>query len=109
VSVTLDLEPIACPLCRAPDATLLCAEPHLAQGLCVIEVPNVGGWGGALFGRHWSGLDFSRHLIHFTPATMRTLVEQCGGRVVNEWHWSARRGEVVRYFIRHADEVTCAS
>jgi SAM-dependent methyltransferase len=124
-------------------------------GLLIVEVPNVGGWGGALFGRHWSGLDFPRHLIHFTPATMRALVERCGGRVVNEWHWSkprwiirsarfwlaarsgagaraalaaldsrpggglvklglsialkaagpARRGEVVRYFIRHAGSV----
>jgi len=121
-------------------------------GLLVIEVPNVGGWGGAWFGRHWSGLDFPRHLIHFTPGTMRTLVERCGGRIEDEWHWSkprwiirsvrfalaarattparlalagldsrlggglvklvlevalkaagpARRGEVVRYFIRHA-------
>jgi SAM-dependent methyltransferase len=124
-------------------------------GLLIVEVPNVGGWGGALFGRHWSGLDFPRHLIHFTPATMRALVERCGGRVVEEWHWSkprwiirsarfwlaarsgagaraalaaldsrpggglvklglsialkaagpARRGEVVRYFIRHAGSV----
>jgi len=123
-------------------------------GLLVVEVPNVGGWGGTLFGRHWSGLDFPRHLIHFTPATMRALVERCGGRVEDEWHWSkprwiirsvrfwlaarpgagaraalatldsrlggglvklgleialkaagpARRGEVVRYFIRHAGE-----
>jgi SAM-dependent methyltransferase len=128
-------------------------------GLLVIEVPNVGGWGGALFGRYWSGLDFPRHLTHFTPTTMRALVEQCGGRVVDEWHWSkprwiirsarfwlaaqpgggarlalaaldsrlggglvklglevalkaagpARRGEVVRYFVRHADEAACAS
>lgn len=121
-------------------------------GLMIVEVPNVGGWGGTLFGRFWSGLDFPRHLVHFTPATMRELVERCGGRVVDEWHWSkprwiirsarfalaarpgaparaalaaldsrlggglvklaleivlkaagpARRGEVARYFIRHA-------
>jgi 2-polyprenyl-3-methyl-5-hydroxy-6-metoxy-1,4-benzoquinol methylase len=121
-------------------------------GLMIVEVPNVGGWGGTLFGRFWSGLDFPRHLIHFTPATMRALVERCGGLVVDEWHWSkprwiirsvrfwlaargsrparvalaaldsrlggglvklvlevvlkaagpARRGEVARYFIRHA-------
>jgi len=126
-----------------------------ADGLMVVEVPNVGGWGGSLFGRHWSGLDFPRHLVHFTPATMRALVERCGGRVVDEWHWSkprwiirsvrfalaarggaaarlaraaldsrlggglvklglevalkaagpARRGEVTRYFIRHAERV----
>lgn len=60
-------------------------------GLMIVEVPNVGGWGGALFGRFWSGLDFPRHLIHFTPATMRALVERCGGRVVDEWHWSKPR------------------
>ena len=62
-----------------------------ADGLMVVEVPNVGGWGGSLFGRHWSGLDFPRHLVHFTPATMRALVERCGGRVVDEWHWSKPR------------------
>jgi SAM-dependent methyltransferase len=128
-------------------------------GLLVIEVPNVGGWGGALFGRYWSGLDFPRHLVHFTPTTMRALLEPAGGRVVEEWHWSkprwitrsarfaladrrsgaaalalrlldsrlggglvklglevalkaagpARRGEVVRYFVRHAAEVRCGS
>jgi 2-polyprenyl-3-methyl-5-hydroxy-6-metoxy-1,4-benzoquinol methylase len=121
-------------------------------GLMIVEVPNVGGWGGALFGRFWSGLDFPRHLVHFTPATMRALVEAAGGSIVDEWHWSkprwiirsvrfalaargtpsarrtlaaldsrlgrgaaklvleivlkaagpARRGEVARYFIRHA-------
>ena len=60
-------------------------------GLMIVEVPNVGGWGGTLFGRFWSGLDFPRHLIHFTPATMRALVERCGGVVVDEWHWSKPR------------------
>ncbi len=128
-------------------------------GLMIVEVPNIGGWGGTLFGRFWSGLDFPRHLIHFTPATMRGLVERCGGRIVDEWHWSkprwiirsarfwladrgtaparaalaaldsrlggggaklaleivlkaagpARRGEVARYFIRHAGEPPCGS
>jgi hypothetical protein len=128
-------------------------------GLLIVEVPNVGGWGGVLFGRHWSGLDFPRHLIHFTPATMHALVARCGGRVVDEWHWSkplwiirsvrfwlaarqgggaraalaaldnrlgggllklgleavlkaagpARRGEVVRYFVRHAGQAACGS
>ena len=61
------------------------------DGLMIVEVPNVGGWGGTLFGRFWSGLDFPRHLVHFTPATMRALVERCGGTVVDEWHWSKPR------------------
>jgi SAM-dependent methyltransferase len=60
-------------------------------GWLIIEVPNVSGWRGALFDRHWSGLDFPRHLIHFMPATMHALVERCGGRVVDEWHWSKPR------------------
>jgi SAM-dependent methyltransferase len=60
-------------------------------GLLIVEVPNVGGWGGRLFGRFWSGLDFPRHLIHFTPRTMGALVARCGGRIVDEWHWSKPR------------------
>lgn len=55
-------------------------------GLMIVEVPNVAGVGGALFGRYWSGLDFPRHLIHFTPATMRAMVERAGGRVVRAVH-----------------------
>jgi SAM-dependent methyltransferase len=61
------------------------------DGLLVGEVPNVGGWGGALFGRHWSGLDFPRYLLHFTPATMRRPVGRGGGRIVDEWHWAKPR------------------
>jgi SAM-dependent methyltransferase len=51
-------------------------------GSVVIEVPNVGGVGGRLFGRYWSGLDMPRHLVHFTPATLTALAERAGGRVV---------------------------
>ncbi len=71
-------------------------------GLLIVEVPNVGGWGGTRFGRHWSGLDFPRHLIHFTPVTMRALVERCGGRVVDEWHWSKPRWIIrsVRFWLQ---------
>jgi hypothetical protein len=40
--------------------------PWLAPGrLMVIEVPDVGGWAGALLGRHWSGRNFPRHLLRF--------------------------------------------
>jgi SAM-dependent methyltransferase len=55
-------------------------------GLVIVEVPNVAGVGARLFGRYWSGLDFPRHLVHFTPATMRAMVERAGGRVVRETH-----------------------
>ena len=55
-------------------------------GLIVVEVPNVGGVGGRLFGRYWSGLDFPRHLVHFTPSTMDQMVARAGGRVVDAVH-----------------------
>jgi hypothetical protein len=33
VRATLELEAIVCPLCRAPEATILCAQPDLALGV----------------------------------------------------------------------------
>jgi SAM-dependent methyltransferase len=64
-------------------------------GLMIVEVPNAGGVGGRMFGRYWSGLDFPRHLTHFTPATMAAMVERAGGRVVGARH----RGNL-RYLTR---------
>lgn len=69
-----------------------------SDGLLIVEVPNAGGLGTALFGRAWSGLELPRHLSHFTPETLTRTVEQAGGRVVWTWHrakprhyiWSAR-------------------
>jgi SAM-dependent methyltransferase len=55
-------------------------------GRLIVEVPNVAGVGGRLFGRYWSGLDFPRHLVHFSPATMRAMVARAGGHVVAERH-----------------------
>jgi SAM-dependent methyltransferase len=56
------------------------------NGLLIVEVPNAGGAGGRLFGRYWSGLDFPRHLVHFTPATMTAMVERARGRVTAASH-----------------------
>jgi SAM-dependent methyltransferase len=56
------------------------------DGLLIVEVPNAAGAGGRLFGRYWSGLDFPRHLVHFTPATMAAMVERAGGRVTAASH-----------------------
>jgi SAM-dependent methyltransferase len=55
-------------------------------GLMIVEVPNADGLGARLFGRYWSGLDFPRHLVHFTPRTLGALVERAGGRVVARVH-----------------------
>jgi len=55
-------------------------------GLAIIEVPNAGGLGAALFGRAWSGLELPRHLYQFTPESLERVVEQAGGRTIWRWH-----------------------
>jgi SAM-dependent methyltransferase len=62
-------------------------------GLLVIEVPNAGGLGAALFGRAWSGLELPRHLSHFTPATLRRAIERAGGTV----RWCRHRAKPRHY------------
>jgi SAM-dependent methyltransferase len=47
-------------------------------GLLVIVVPNLDSWGFRYFGPNWWPLELPRHLLHFTPATLRHLVESHG-------------------------------
>jgi SAM-dependent methyltransferase len=47
-------------------------------GLLVVVVPNLDSWGFRRFGRAWWPLDVPRHLHHFTPNTLRRLVEGVG-------------------------------
>ena len=55
-------------------------------GVIVVEVPNAAGAVARVFGRYWSAYDVPRHLVHFTPATMTSLVERAGGRVATVTH-----------------------
>src|SRR5262249_62266640 len=48
-------------------------------GILIVEVPNAGGLGAAMFGKAWSGLELPRHLSHFSPVTLRRAAEQAGG------------------------------
>jgi SAM-dependent methyltransferase len=52
------------------------------EGLLVILVPNLDSWGFRHFGSDWYALDLPRHLLHFTPATLRRLVEICDLEVI---------------------------
>lgn len=47
-------------------------------GWLFVSVPNLSSWGFRRFGRSWSQLDLPRHLLHFTPPTLRALVERHG-------------------------------
>jgi 2-polyprenyl-3-methyl-5-hydroxy-6-metoxy-1,4-benzoquinol methylase len=52
-------------------------------GYLVISVPNLDSWGFRFFGQDWWPLDLPRHLIHFTPATLRRFVEASGLEVMD--------------------------
>jgi SAM-dependent methyltransferase len=65
-----------------PLAVLQAARQILVHGgRLVIAVPNFESAGLRWFGPDWFGLDLPRHLIHFTPDTLRRTVEQAGFRV----------------------------
>jgi 2-polyprenyl-3-methyl-5-hydroxy-6-metoxy-1,4-benzoquinol methylase len=58
-------------------------------GLLVISVPCLSSWAFRIFGADWWGLELPRHLLHFTPVTLRRLLE-AHGLVIRECHTVAR-------------------
>ena len=57
-------------------------------GLLVASVPNIEGLSAVLTGDRWWGLDVPRHLVHYTPRTLRDAVRRAGLRVVDVRHFS---------------------
>ena len=53
-------------------------------GLLVIAVPNLASWGFRYFGKSWWPLELPRHLLHFTPRTLRLLLEAQGLKIHQE-------------------------
>jgi SAM-dependent methyltransferase len=87
------------------------AQTLRAGGLLVISVPNLASWQHRYFGRDCWSLELPRHLLHFTPATLRKLVEKHGLeveelRIVGRTSWmrrsfaAARRRQDPRFFVR---------
>ena len=50
-------------------------------GRLVVACPNRASWAGRAFGTAWFGLDLPRHLTHFTPQTLDTMLAAAGFRV----------------------------
>lgn len=50
-------------------------------GRLLVAVPNIDSLPFRWFGPAWFGLDLPRHLTHFTPGTLRLLLERAGFRV----------------------------
>ena len=65
-----------------PLETLRAAHRLLVPGgKVVVAVPNIDSLPFQWFGTHWYGLDVPRHLTHFTPPTLRQMLERAGFRV----------------------------
>jgi 2-polyprenyl-3-methyl-5-hydroxy-6-metoxy-1,4-benzoquinol methylase len=47
-------------------------------GTLIVEVPNFGDPLRRLFGSSWAYVDVPRHLLHFTPRTLRNVLEDAG-------------------------------
>jgi 2-polyprenyl-3-methyl-5-hydroxy-6-metoxy-1,4-benzoquinol methylase len=49
-----------------------------ADGRIFIAVPNYTSYDAQYYGEHWAAYDVPRHLYHFSPTSMKNLVEQHG-------------------------------
>jgi len=56
-----------------------------AGGKLMVWVPNIEGLPFGWFGPAWYGLDLPRHLVHFTPSTLRRMVGEAGFQVDRIW------------------------
>jgi SAM-dependent methyltransferase len=84
---SFDLITMGCVLehVHRPHEVIAAAAQALAPGgTLVIAVPNLDSWGFRYFGQDWWPLELPRHLLHFTPATLRRLVEGHGLEIVEE-------------------------
>ncbi len=72
-------------------------------GRIVVAVPNFEGFAARWFGPHWFGLDLPRHLTHFTPNTLRSLLNRAGFEHVEIQH--ERKSGWIRHSAarQHAD------
>lgn len=50
-------------------------------GRLIVACPNLQSWAFRWFGPAWFGLDLPRHLTHFTPGTIRTMLTAAGFQV----------------------------
>ena len=74
-----------------PAAFLLAIDELLVPGgRLIVQVPNADSWQSLLLGKHWSGLDMPRHLIHFRTADLESLLEGCGFTILRRKFFSLR-------------------
>jgi SAM-dependent methyltransferase len=62
------------------------------EGLVVVEVPNIDSWQSKWAGKSWLQLDVPRHINHFNPESIISLLESCGLRRVEIGYFSSHVG-----------------
>lgn len=73
----------------SPRNALLKINKLLKQkGLLVLTVPNVKSIGIAFFGKNWYALQPPRHLYHFSPETIREILEKNGFKIISVDHFN---------------------
>lgn len=76
-----------------PAAALEKAKQWLQPGgELVIGIPNAASFYARIFGPRWSAWELPRHLYHFTPETIRRLLEKSGFDSVRVTHCSVGTG-----------------
>lgn len=53
-----------------------CHKYLKSDGTMIIVVPNNASWQANIFGGYWAHLDTPRHLFHFTPRSIESLLNQ---------------------------------
>jgi SAM-dependent methyltransferase len=72
-------------------ASLAAVHGLLAPGgRLVVQVPNGASWQARLLGRRWGGYDPPRHLVNYTPRTLRATLERHGFEIVRVSFYSVR-------------------
>lgn len=58
-----------------------CTRRLAQNGRVVVVVPNFASWQARMAGPQWFHLDVPRHLVHYTPETLRDTLERAGLQV----------------------------
>jgi SAM-dependent methyltransferase len=71
---------------RSPREVLWALTDRLArEGTLIVAVPNFDSLQARLCKSFWFHLDVPRHLFHFTPFSLRRLLEGCGLEIIRRW------------------------
>ena len=58
-----------------------------SQGILVIAAPNFDSHDRMHYHKDWAALDVPRHLWHFTPKGMISMVEELGFKLIKKGHY----------------------